>query len=1110
MKKATSILFFLFLSLLALAQKSQPAELHFNRLFVKDGLPQGRITSLLQDKEGYIWLGTQKGLVRYDGYSPKLYNFGIADPYKRYIGIIYLDREGRLWVGGGENNDVLYLYDRTEDRFISFKPNSSITDTSSLSIDNMRQDQNGHLWLSMYDRIKKKGVLERFDPATKKFTRYGYDEKGAHNINAQFFTNFCPDDKHGICVGSNNGIYQFNERTEHFDHFLAPANPARQHRFQLAGHSTEPGILWLGAESGPLRTGHGLWRYNISTKTVTVFRHNPNDSSSISGDRILWQNVDSLHHLWVSTENGLSLFVPEKNNFINYYLKDSSSQFLIHPWEIKSDKNNNLWLTTGHGLVFFNTKTGVFTRYLAHEKDPYGLAADDEIHDLLIDRSGTLWFGVNQIGLQWINKPLSRFIQYKDDPGQPHHFPGGVVNCFAESKDSTLWLASAHGLYHWKPQADSFTLIKISQAHGKDFYVSCVMADNFGRVWFGSNDLNTAGLYCFNPKNGQTSYFSNNKKDITSLSDNNVSALLQDHLGNIWIGTTYGGICRYVESSKNFVRYPFMENTGFLPTNNGVLDDAGVTKIYEDKNNNLWVGTNYGGLNRFNRQAGTFISYNGLLPGFSRVISIQEDAKNRLWVGTYFGGVFSFDPKTGLAKNYNEKDGLLYDGAGGVVEDDKGNLWLTTLRGISIFNPQTKQVRNLTTANGLPSENLITAFKTSNGQFLFSGSDGGFISFKPDNFNPDVAPPVVHIESVSFANSNAGKTKDSTLVTYGKNSISLHYNENRLSFHYVGLYYQNPQLNQYAYKLDGYDNDWIPAGTQRMVTYTNLSPGNYTFHVKAANSDGVWNEQGASFAFTILPPWWQKWWAYTAYIILFAGAIFFITRYQQQRLFQKEQHRNKLLELEMQALRAQMNPHFIFNCLSSINRFVLMNETEAASDYLTKFSKLIRTVLNNSKKSLIALEDEIEMLKLYLDMEKLRFQDGFEYNVSVNNDVEVQNIFIPPLLFQPFAENAVWHGLMHKKEKGLLRIRLSVKDKILSFEIEDNGIGRGAADAVKSKSAEKNKSLGLQITKDRLALINGYTNEKTFFEIEDLHDENGNASGTKVILKIKYSETTGV
>lgn len=211
-------------------------------------------------------------------------------------------------------------------------------------------------------------------------------------------------------------------------------------------------------------------------------------------------------------------------------------------------------------------------------------------------------------------------------------------------------------------------------------------------------------------------------------------------------------------------------------------------------------------------------------------------------------------------------------------------------------------------------------------------------------------------------------------------------------------------------------------------------------------------------------------------------------------------------ELEMQALRAQMNPHFIFNCLSSINRFILKNESEIASDYLTKFSRLIRMVLNNSRQKMIILEDELEMLRLYLDLERLRFKNSFDYSIIFHNNFDAASIFIPPLLLQPFAENAIWHGLMNKEGKGILEVAFELENNVLICHITDNGVGRKKAEALKSKSIEKQKSMGMKITAERLALLNKDV-EKTIFSVEDLVDAEGQATGTRVTLKIRYKET---
>ena len=246
--------------------------------------------------------------------------------------------------------------------------------------------------------------------------------------------------------------------------------------------------------------------------------------------------------------------------------------------------------------------------------------------------------------------------------------------------------------------------------------------------------------------------------------------------------------------------------------------------------------------------------------------------------------------------------------------------------------------------------------------------------------------------------------------------------------------------------------------------------------------------------------------------ILLGGFVFrnlSLKRKNEKLAIKKSQaeFQQKVAELEMQALRAQMNPHFIFNCLNSINRFIFKNETKVASDYLTRFSRLIRMVLLHSQKKLVPLEDELEMLKLYLDMERLRFKNAFDYHITTTNAIENSSVFIPPLLLQPFCENAIWHGLMHKDGPGHLNIELNEDNGILNCIITDDGVGREKAEAFKSKSAEKEKSMGLKITTERLSLLNQGTTGGTFYEIEDVRNEQGEIAGTKVELKIRYKET---
>lgn len=268
----------------------------------------------------------------------------------------------------------------------------------------------------------------------------------------------------------------------------------------------------------------------------------------------------------------------------------------------------------------------------------------------------------------------------------------------------------------------------------------------------------------------------------------------------------------------------------------------------------------------------------------------------------------------------------------------------------------------------------------------------------------------------------------------------------------------------------------------------------------------------------------REWLVVAIAILLIAGAMFAGLIHQKRKSekmrLQKEMEMQQLeheqrqaelkrqaVELEMQALRAQMNPHFIFNCLSSINRFIFKNDNVSASDYLTRFSRLIRMVLIHSQKKLVPLEDEVEMLTLYLDMERMRFKNAFDYSITTNNSIDSGAIFIPPLLFQPFCENAIWHGLMNKEGQGHLHISIKEQNNILYCVITDNGVGRAKAAELKSKSVEKHKSLGLKITSARLELFNKINNEETSYHIKDVLDDNGNVAGTEVELAIHYKKS---
>ncbi len=879
------------------AQTNNAPELHLNYLTVKDGLPEGTANAILQDKEGYTWMGTQAGLVRYDGYKPKTYILGQDILYKKIVEALYEDKSGTLWAGTLLQG--LFYYDRAKDKFIHIVSSIKSDSLSSASVYNIQEDGSGNLWVgtrflkSINDLSEVSRVYFLINIKTKKYRRFDITKT------AWWFSQFSEDKNGTIWFGSYNGIYSYDySRNKLTGYYTAVDSSKKQYFFPAAQDPVQPGIIWMGYGNTLSNEPLGLCRFNTVDKSLIIYKHDAKDTNSISGNNIMVIRADSAHRLWFATENGLSLYDPGKNNFSNYDIHDEYKNAGGDAiYDFKQDKAGHFWCSTISGLLYFNTQTKSFTRYTATEKQEDGLLGN-YIWSTLIDRNGILWLGANQIGLQWINKSRSRYTVYKNNPAQLHHFPGGGVNAFAEATDGSFWLAAEHGLYHWLPQTDSFAVIKLDKTQSSDVEVNAVAIDKDGWVWCGvpENKTNVKGLYGYNPANGMIKNYRNNSSDTTSLPDNNITYLLSDHTGLLWIGTNYKGVCYFNKQSQKFTSFGFKRNEDNTIRVSDKLDDFFVLSIYEDRKGNTWIGTNWGGLNKYDRQTKTFSSFQNADAGLTSPPSIYEDNKGELWAGTFSGDLFQFDENLKSFKKFAKSSYI-----SGIQQDNYNNLWIYSASGISLLDPGKDQVRNLPEIPGIPYGSSI--FKTSAGLFLF-GIKGGFIALNPNAFLPDTTVPVMHIETVAFKlpQKNSIYSSDSSIVRYGKNKIELAYNENRVTFSYVGLLYQNTSLIQYAYKLDGYDKDWIQAGTQRTATYTNLSPGTYTFHIKASNSDGVWTTKEDSITVVISPPWWQTWWAYLLYAIVFAGAVWAFIAYRSRQLIQS----NKILEHKVKLRTAEV------------------------------------------------------------------------------------------------------------------------------------------------------------------------------------------------------------
>jgi hypothetical protein len=529
-----------------------------------------------------------------------------------------------------------------------------------------------------------------------------------------------------------------------------------------------------------------------------------------------------------------------------------------------------------------------------------------------------------------------------------------------------------------------------------------------------------------------------------------------------------------------------------------------VYNLYFDKEDNLWVCT-FDGLNKYNPGTDNFTVFkrnrnNPKTLNTNRIFYIYQDDSLDYWIGTIGGGLNKMDYKTGEVSYFTTRDGLPDNTIYAILPDDYGNLWLSTNYGISVFNIQNESFVNYTVSDGLTSNefNFGAALKDNEGNLYFGGMSGFNVLKPKDLVRPEAMPQPVISE---FAIDGG----PSFYCLKNKDVIKLKHFQNSLFIRFSLMDFINPEKDSYSYKLTGINKNWksLPA-EMPVVSFSKLQPGTYHLLVKGSNSAGVWTENPADIKIVITEPWYKALWLRLLLLFIVAAMVFLIIRIRLKRIRYKQKTERQLLELERQTLRLQMNPHFIFNTLNSIQNYILKNDTDRSINYLSKFSKLMRMMLNFSRKKIITLEEEIEMLRIYLELENLRHSRGFDFRINVSPELDIEFIGIPAMLIQPFVENAVIHGLMPLKDRrGELIVSFKQEGEFIIVSIKDNGAGR-------SKEAKTavggHKPSGMLITQKRLELINKLPVSESAMSVTDLRDENGNPAGTLVVIKILISD----
>lgn len=1013
---------------------------------IEKGLSQNTVRTIIQDKKGFLWFGTWDGLNKYDAYKFIIYNKenGLSNTG---IHCLYEDKNGVIWIGTENGLNKLM---RSSQKIIQYfhdpgNPNS-ITNNKIHSI---VEDNNGKLWIGT-----ERG-LNQFDPVSEKFTPYLHKPQDNSSLRSNRITN----------------LYFDNQES-----------------------------LWIG-------TYYGLIKFDISTQMLSRFYNRPEDSLSLSNNLIRTIFQDRSGVLWIGTEEGLNKFDYKTQQFTTFTndINNINSLSNNKVYALYEDNEELLWIGTyGGGVDIFNKKNNTFSHY-KHSADNINSLSNNKVYCIYEDKNANIWIGTYS-GVNKVDRSSSKFRHFTHIPRKDNCLSSKIVWSFYEDITGVVWIATNNGINLYNKQSGEFSLIKKEEYQQNSLSsnnIKTIFKDKEGIYWIGTED---AGIDRLDVKNWEFENFQHLPNNKNSLCDNSIWIIFEDSKGYMWIGTD-NGLSKYDSKNHKFT------NFRHDPLDSNTICGNTVYDVYEDTDGKLFFCTK-NGLCTYNKDLDNFFTHsfkkdNDKIIKDLRIMSMYKDKEGIFWFGTMGEGLLKYDPNKQVSKFYTKKHGLPNNIIYAALEDDSSKLWLSTNWGLSKFNKKTESFNNYDIEDGIQSYefNGGAAYKSPTGEMFFGGMNG-FNSFFPDEIKPIENIQTLVITALKIFN------KETNMEYFDGDTIRLPYNDNFFSFEFSALDYINPLKNKYQYILENVDKDWVKTdASQRYAEYKNTKAGTYTFKVKASNNDKVWNDEGISLTVVIIPPWWNT----ILFKILLALVIGFSILFsinQRFRALKKKHEKEKnvlaikqqLMDLERKSLRLQMNPHFIFNSLNSIQSFVVSNNSEKAIHYLAKFSKLMRMILQNSRETYIALSEELKSLTYYMDMEKLRFDNKFDYDIDVDPNIDADFTGIPPMIIQPYIENSIIHGLINKKGKGMININFQLMDTSILCTIQDNGIGREMAMKIRDESGLKRKSRGMQITKERLDILSKQSNEQFLVNICDLKNDSGEAEGTRIELVIYFKE----
>ncbi len=850
-------------------------------------------------------------------------------------------------------------------------------------------------------------------------------------------------------------------------------------------------------------TSNGLVNYKHDNQSIRHFYHVKDVDNTIPDNGLNCICTINDNNIFIGTQNGLCVLNAENREIkridLNELANYQSSKIDISKIIPFSDEEVMI-STRGDGIFLYNYVRD--TVILISKFNRRHTISENHVFDIYKDSNGTVWIATFT-GLNKLEKKLANFSTIQ-------HFKEKsilAITYFLEMPNTDILVGTESGIKIFNVNDVSVTNFGDYYQMEYDFFDSLYIYSfyhdhNDESLWVGTrND----GLYRYNFGDGTIVDIAE-KYNVHKLKHAVVREMVRDENNNFWLATNIG-LCRInIET----------ENVDFFTNNKKDEKSIPHNDIYDLMlaDTVLYVTTG-DGLSLYNFERNDFTTYripdsltkdnvvknNGLYD-----IVLGDDG--RYYIGSYSCGLVAFNPETKDIKiaipTGNFSSSMVYS----IIPDKKGNLWASTNKGITKYNLYSKKTTIYDVSDGLQGNEFTpNAFLDYSKGLIFFGGFNGFTYFDPNEIYLETTQPKVIITSLRTNNDKLYR-----YITDG-DTIQLTYKDNSLEIEFATINLLRKNMVTFEYIMEDYDKEWsVYNSAHRYAEYHRLRPGTYTFRLRALNEVNVKSEKPLELTIIIKPAWYQRI-AFKIFVILtILISIVIIIRQRSKIVLQKREQRKKINELEIQmnqlkqkTLQLQMNPHVIFNTLNSIQQYIINNDMENAVRYLSSFSRLMRKILNNSNERYIPLSDEMEAIRLYLELESMRLGNRFKYDIQIDNELNDEDIEIAPLIIQPFVENAIIHGLVPKKTDSFLSMSLSkvAENKILCV-IEDNGVGRKYSEQQKNENGGSHKSYGMSITKRRLEMLSRLSNDDFSVEIIDLYNDKGEPSGTRVNIVISF------